>query len=200
MSGRADIIALATSIGLPTMDPVMLDRYYTEALIALGNTDIQLDVRLIPVTAGEPRYTVSDFAPDVVHIGAMFFGLREITEAMQGGLDAVSRTWQADAAASPRAYVTEHEDHHVVRLYPTPSASSAPAVLAPDPFGMNYPPDYLVALIGDDDESAAPWLDLPLALTIIARDLARESTYREPAAVEMATRLGIAARALGGLP
>lgn len=199
MSGRADILALAQTLGLASLDPVMLDRYYTEALVALGETDVQLDVRLIPVIAGQPRYRVSDTAPDVIHIGAVFFGPRELTEATLASMEGASRFWQT-LTGTPRAFVTEHEDHHVVRLVPTPDASSVPAVLAPDPFGLNYPPDYLVALIGDDDESAAPWLDLPLALSIMARELARSSSHRDPQIVEMATRLGAAARALGGLP
>ena len=200
MSGRADILALASTIGLSTMDAIMLDRYYTEALIALAHTDVQLDARIVPVTAGEPRYAIGAFAPDTVKIAAAFFGTREITESPQISLEAASRAWQTDTAAAPIAFVTEHEDHHVMRLYPIPNTTSAGAVLAPDPFGLNYPLDQLVVLIGDDDESAAPWLDLPLALSLIARELARASEHRDPQVVEMATRLGTAARALGGLP
>ena len=113
MSGRIDILGLASTLGLSSLDPIMLDRYYTEALIALGQTDVQLDARFIPVTAGEPRDLVSATAPDVVHIGAAFFGTREITESTQAGIKALDEVVKEAQSSTTKERAPELFQHFV---------------------------------------------------------------------------------------
>lgn len=196
MSGRADIIALARTLGLASTDAVLLDRYYTELLVEFGMaTEILLEPRLIPVVASQALYLVAD----TNHISAAFFGTRELTKTTLQHLTTFDPEYRT-REGTPRVWAEEHENHNVVRLYPIPAASSVPAVLAPAPFGANYPPDYLAVFAADSDETAAPWLDFVLALGILARDLTHQSSYRDPVTAEACVTLGQAARTLGGSP
>lgn len=196
MSGRADIIALAQTLGLPSTDALLLDRYYTEALIAFGQeTEINIEPRFIPVVAGVSEYEV----PDTNAIKAVFYGTRELTRVTLQHLttyDVLFRT----RSGTPREFTERHENHNVILLYPVPDATSTPAVLAPLPFGDDYPPDYLVIFASDRDETAAPWLDYTLALTILSRELVRQSNHRDDAIAAMATKLASMTRSAGGAP
>lgn len=201
MSGRADIIALAQTLGLQTTDPVLLDRYYTESLFALAEgTDVALEATIIAVTAGVSTYFMPTSGNSAaVRIVAAFFGRRELTRTNLQAIVAVDPEWRT-TQGTPRMYMEEHEDDLTVRLYPVPSATSAGAVLAPDPFGADYPLDRLVVLTADTQEIAAPWLDYPLALGMLGRELAHQSSYRDPQLSATVTKLGQLMRGLGGLP
>lgn len=196
MSGRADIIALARTLGLQTTDAVLLDRYYTEALIEFGqNTDILIEPRFIAVTQGLATYEVVDTNA----VATVAFSLRELTKTTLAHLttyDPLYRTRQG----TPRVWCEEHENHNVIRLYPVPSATTTPAVLAPDPMGEDYALGYLVVFARDRDETAAPWLDYVLACMILARDLSHQSSYRDPRIAEAAAKIAKVARTLGAMP
>jgi len=97
-------------------------------------------------------------------------------------------------------FIEEHEDDMTVRLYPTPNFTSVPAVLAPDPFGLDYPLDQLVILLADRQDICPPWLDYPLALGILARELAHSSAHRDASLAQVVAKLGQDARTLGGPP
>jgi hypothetical protein len=195
MSGRADIIALAQTLGLESTDVILLDRYYTESLLALGDTDVMLEATFILVTSGTARYTIP---VEAVRVVAAFFGTREILRTTIAHLEGVSRTWQDDTG-TPMAYLEEHEDVSVIRLYPIPNVSSV--VVGPvDKFGVNYPTNTLLLLTADRSDLAPPWLDIPLAFGLLNRELVHSSSHRDPLVVEAVKRLGQLARTLGGAP
>lgn len=203
MSGRADIIGLAQTLGLQTTDPVLLDRYYTESLIALGQaTDVALEATIIPVTAGVAEYhipTVVDGDSSAVRVAVALFGTRELTRTNLQALVAVNADWRT-TRGTPRMYIEEHEDDLVIRLIPVPIATSVPSVFAPDPFGVDYIPDRLVVLTADQEEIAALWLDYPLALGMLTRELTHQSSYRDPTMAATMAKLGVTLRGLGGAP
>lgn len=196
MSGRADIIALARVLGLTSTDVVLLDAYYTEALIAFGmSTEILLEPRFIPVTDGVALYEVAD----TVHLAAACFGARQLTKVSLNHLTTYDPEYRT-REGTPRLWAEEHENHNIVRLYPVPNATSVAANLFPDPMGADYPDDQLVVFAADRDDTAGPWLDYPLACLILSRDLAHQSAYRDPAMAAAAAKLGEIARSLGGAP
>lgn len=201
MSGRADIITLAQTLGLASTDAVLLDRYYTEAIQAITDYRVRLEATIIAVTAGEPRYAIQASDASALRIAAAFFGTRELTRTTLVEMEAVDHTWQA-TEGTPTSYIEEHEDTRglTIHLWPTPDATSAPAVLAPDPFGLNYPLDRLVVLTSDADDALAPWLDYALACSIVARDLLHPSAHRDPQIAAAAAKLATIVRSLGGAP
>lgn len=202
MSGRADIIALAQTLGLASTDAVLLDKYYDEALIALGAaSEVKLEATIIAVTSGVARYQVQAADADAVRIVAAFFDDRELLRSDLVQLEAFDHLWQA-TFGTPLTYLEEHEEPNLItiRLYPAPNATSPAAVMAPDPFGTDYPDGRLVVLTSDRMAAAPEWLDYPLALGILARDLQHSSAYRDPSMAEAVTKLGELARTLGGQP
>lgn len=196
MSGKPDIIALAQTLGLETTDAVLLDRYYDEALLSLAsNNDVILEATFVPVTSGTARYVMPVSS---VRVAAVFFGPREILRTTIAHLEGVSRSWQDDTG-TPFAYLEEHEDEHIIQLYPTPNVTS-PAAPVIDPFGINYPVNTMVVLTADRDDLCPPWLDIPLAMGILNRELVHASSHRDPLIVEAVKRLGVLSRSLGGMP
>lgn len=196
MSGRADIIALARTLGLASTDAVLLDDYYTEALVAFGHdTEILLEPRFIPVVESVATYEVVD----TNRVAATFYGTRQLTATTLQHLTTYDPEYRT-REGSPRVWCEEHENHNVVRLYPIPPANSAAANIFPDPMGVNYPLDQLIAFAADSDETAAPWLDFVLACIILARDLTHQSSYRDPATAAAATKIAEVARTLGSAP
>jgi hypothetical protein len=196
VSGRADIIELAQVLGLSSVDPVLLDRYYTEALIKFGQeTEILLEPTFFAVTQGVATYEVFDTNA----VAGVFFGTRELTKTTLEHLttyDILYRTREG----TPRVWCEEHENHNVIRLYPVPDADSVAANIFPDPMGLNYPADQLVVFASNRDETAAPWLDFVLATSILARNLVIQSSYRDDAIAAAASALGGIARGLGSAP
>lgn len=196
MSGRADIIALARTLGLASTDPVLLDRFYTETLIEFGQeTEILIEPRFFAVTQGVATYLIADTAD----VAACFFGARQLTKTTLAHLTTFDPQYKTRQGV-PRVWCEEHENHNVVRLYPVPNANSTLASLAPDPMGVDYPDDWLVAFAHDRDETAAPWLDFVLATMILSRDLLHQSSYRSPEIAAAASKLGTIARTLGAKP
>lgn len=195
---RADVIALAQTLGTE-VDAVLLDRYYDEGLISIGDTDVSVRLTLIPVTNGVARYAIEAAHPATVRIRAAFFGSRELTRTNLIALGAVALTWST-ATGTPRNYIEEHEDHLFINLHPAPNATSAAwSPVNGEPFGADYPTDQLIVLTSDAEDPPM-WLDLPLALSILARDLAHASSRTDPAVVQACLALGAACRAIGGLP
>lgn len=196
MSGRADIIALARTLGLGAVNDVLLSQYYTEALIAFGmDTEILLEPRMLTVTQGVAVYEI----PDTNRIAGAFFGNHELTKTTLEHLETFDPSYRTHQG-TPRVWCEEHENFNFIRLYPVPDTTSVAQNVFPDNFGLQYPDDRLVVFAADSDETAAPWLDYPLACAILARELTHQSSYRAPETAAAAQKLGQLARAAGGPP
>lgn len=191
---KTDVLDLVDVLGSDLVNPTMADRYYDEAVFALTDVQLTVQVTLIPVTSGTATYAIPGNA---VRVLAAFFGLKELTRTTLGSLDDQSRSWRG-TTGQPVSYVEEHEPQRQVRLYPTPNVTSS-GVPFPAPFGEDYPTNYLV-LVTTDRTDPAPWLDFPLALSILQREFSRESDHRDTVFADLCAKLAQIYRSVGGPP
>jgi hypothetical protein len=193
---KADVVTLAQLIAGDVADQLLLEGFYDKALLTLTDTEVTVEATIIAVTSGTATY---DWPVDAMRVLSAFFGSRELSLTKLNALEVAGRDWSADTG-TPRNYLIDHEQERTVRLYPTPSVTSAawwPAV--GEPFGLDYPTDRLILLTAQN-EDAPEWLDFPLAFASLVEEFKRESNHRDLNVAAASARLGKLIRSIGGAP
>lgn len=168
---RSDVLTLVSDFGLSVTDATEVGVLYDEVVRELGFTEVLTSVEVQAVGAGQ---TTVVFATDTIRS-------LELYSSQRGKLDRstanAARTifgnsWRQQVGP-PVMYVQDQEDDNTVRLVPIPTAPLS------------------VSVIRVDARTDVPvWLELPLALEIVSRELSRESDHQDTKFAAGAAQLG----------
>ena len=191
---RADIIAFAQVLAAGLADEVQLDRFLDDAIRELGHsTDHLSNLSLVTGVAAQSVYSAP--AP-AVRVLAVYYGQSELYAETYAGLaSAAGQDWRA-TTGEPVSYTTIDTDDRSVRLFPVPVLPGESFVPLSGLFGAAYP-DYNVFFAHTEERTEVPeYLELYLALAILAREFARDSTHQDYAfagAAKMLASIALAA-------
>jgi len=107
-------------------------------------------------------------------------------------LEALNPGWR-NVVGSPIAYTPEAETVKTIEVYPTPFTTS-PAIVPVHglPTGQDYvgTPGNGLSIHSENRTDATPYLTLPIALKVLAREYTRESGHQDFAFATLAGQLG----------
>lgn len=191
---RTDIIAFAQTLAAGLCDENQLDRYLTDCIRELGHsTDHLSNLSLVTGVAAQSVYTAPDAA---VRVLGIFYGQSELYAETYAGLgSAAGQDWRG-VIGDPISYTTIDTNDRAVRLFPVPVRAGEAFVPLTGLFGAAYP-DYNVFFAHTEERTEVPsYLELYLALAILAREFTRDSTHQDyafAAAAKMLASIALAA-------
>jgi len=187
---KANVLALAQTIGGNFTDAVAIDKFYTEIVNAWAATPGFLtNATLVQVPAAN-RFT---FAGSIIELRAVIWDQTELSKLTLREVESLNPEWRNEKGA-PRAYILEGETTKTVALYPAPAIpAQAFTGGGGEPLGADYPTYSVVLIHTEVRTDVLVYLELPLALLIVEREFIRESDHRDAA---FATAAGDFGRAL----
>lgn len=172
------MLALVNEFAFGLEGSPQVDGFYDDLMADAARWGVSTSVQLIPTTRGNGEYSM----PDTEGRRCMLF-YDDVQLSMIGIRDlvAVNPDWR-DERGRPDAYVTQGEDEHDVLLYPVPDVNSKDFVfLLGSPMGRDFPDRALGVVMGERRQDLPSWMDVPLALAVLAREYERESDHRDVA-------------------
>lgn len=157
---KDDVLTLVTDFSLNVADADETDVLYDEVVRELGFLEVLTSTETQVV---EDHQAVVVLATDTIR-------LLELYSSEGGRLDSTTvnmvrailgNNWR-DQVGYPRAYVQDQENDNTVRLVPKPVA-----------------PLQVTAIRSDSRTDVPVWLELPLALEILSREMSRESDHQD---------------------
>lgn len=189
---KADVLQLVSDLSGGLADPFTSEELYREAVLGIEAQQLLVSLRLFS------HDTTADYdaPPPAVRILAVFYDDRELSRESADSLQSLQPDWR-DRIGMPVCYVLDSEGDRRFRFFPRPQESSKDLSFPTGtPFGADFPGYAGAMLYTEARQDVPPWLELPLALLILAREFARESTeHRDLAFADGCGKL--AARLLG---
>jgi hypothetical protein len=178
---KADTLALATLLAGPDVDQTLLDRFYRDVVWEFGQAELLVRSTVIPVTAGTGEFQLPERG---VRLLTVFYDDEEIGPLRLTDVASLDAHWR-DARGRPLAYIVDDRSARGFRLYPIPDVASKTGIYEVTAFHTEAPDDVLV------------WLELPIALTVLAREYVRESDHRDPVFAASCQNMATALLGLG---
>lgn len=188
--GVLDLIA-EYSYGLADAAPVAA--YYDDSMWDAAGWGVSTVAVLVPAVKDTATYAMPEIEG---RIYAIFYDDILLSMSSMLDLQAVNANWR-DERGRPRAFLSEEEPEHEIRVYPVPDENSQDFVfLFGSPFGHDFPARAIGALIADKRDEMPDWLDLPLALLILGREYERDSAHRDAAFAQACHAVGSALKSM----
>ena len=190
---KSGVLGFVSDFSYGLADPTPVAAYYDALMWDATRWGIPSVAVLVPAVKDTATYTM----PDVEgRIYAIFYDdiLLSLSSIMD--LQAVNASWR-DERGRPRAFLSQEEPEHEIRLYPAPDEDAQDFIfLFGAPFGHDFPARAVAALIADKRDDLPDWLDLPLALLVLAREYDRDSAHRDAAFAQTCRELGHALKSM----
>ena len=157
---KSDVVTLVDNLSLSVTDATEVGVLYDEVVRELGFMELLTSVEVQQVDGGQATVVLEDDTVMALDVYTSDGGRLDRTST--NAVKAVFGNQWRHLVGSPVAYVKDHEDENVIRLVPTPSGSE------------------VVTIIRTDARDDVPvWLELPLALEVLSREMARESNHQD---------------------
>ena len=178
---KAEIKALVATLAADLVSDAAFERNLTVALLELAEGPARTRARVLePISAGDQRVSLPD---ELVWLRAAFYDARQLDEVAQPVLRAVHGAAWRDAKGAPTAYTLEEENMRTLRLVPTPTRpSELPLIPLWSPLGADYALGAVLVIAteaSDVPPAMLEWLDLWVALTVIAKATGEDSPRRD---------------------
>lgn len=175
---RANTLSLVTSLSNSQADVGVNagSRFYDEAVLELARRGWTSNTSVQQVTAGTASYSPPSTTVDLL---AVIWDETQLMLATLQEIEWVDPLWR-DQQGSPSSFVVEDEDKKSFRLWPTPDVGSASPPAPPNGLGADFPVNALLLLITESRTDVQPYLDLPLAFAVLAREFRRQAVHRDP--------------------
>lgn len=174
---KASTLTLTSQLALSQVTEDQLAPFYDEAIFALGTLPWLLEATLLSVTSDQASFTLPATTLTMLQC---WYDNRTLDRMTHAQLLALTPRWQEERGF-PIAYTEEHLNLRTFRLYPLPAqpSESMTSILG-GPFGEAFPGSNVAVLGVIQQQDLPSWLELPLALTLLAREYMRESPHRDP--------------------
>lgn len=186
---KATVLGLAQLLANAQADATNLDQLYDDMTQDVAQAALFNQVVSTPATAGTGTYDFEALV-GLSELLGLFYDDDMLSQLSLRELEATSPDWRA-ATGRPVGYTREDLSHNVIRLYPVPvTTGDAVIPVHGAPFGLDYPRDTLAVLGSFPRRDMPAWLDLPLALKLLAKEYARDSPHIDLAFSEACGQLG----------
>lgn len=174
---KAEVIALVNSYAYDLADAPQVDGFYDDATWDSTRWGVTSQVTLVETTRNAATYDLG-----IGRIYAIFYDDVMLSGcSLQDVEAAVGAAWR-DTVGRPHGYVVQDQDTNHVRIFPKPDANSRDfSFLFGAPLGHDFPDRALGVVIAERREDLPAWLDVPLALGVLAREYERDSAHRDAA-------------------
>ncbi len=182
---RATVLQLVDDLSVDVAYSATADQFYDDIVHELAMQAVFTRATLRPITAGTGAVTLPDSGIELLYA---VYDDRILAKTTRRQLEMLSSHWR-DHRGTPVAYNEELENDQTLRLYPVPEiGSKAFSFVFGEPLGRDFP-EYSVTLVHTENEELPEWMDLPMALEILAREFSRESDHRDLEAAEACRQL-----------
>lgn len=186
MSFKVDVLQLAQDYAGTVPDLPLMDHDYDDVLLALDPTELLVAMTMQEHDAGNNTFRVPHPA---IRLLGVWYGEHELAMTTAQQLEATQWDWRT-REGTPHAAVTETEGDRMFRLFPSPDAQSQEFSFVHGlPFGVDFPGYCVIAAYTEVRDEIPNWLDLPVALAVLARAFAREERYRDPTFASIVRKL-----------
>jgi hypothetical protein len=173
----AKISTLASFLSQIQNDTTLHTSYLNDALEELNRIPFHVEISKVAVVQGTALYTAP--AAAITLLGGVYDDrwldlLRE--EEAQG----INPLWRSEIGA-PEAIVYSIESARSFRLYPAPDIGSSAGSFEPD---SDYDPLALYLFHTEAPADVLDYLDVPLTLSVLSREFAREAWHQDLAFAE----------------
>jgi len=184
-----DAISGDRADGTPLAQRAATTSLYAEVATLLAREGWIANVALLPTTAGTAVYFPSS---ETVEVLGAFFDDRALARGRVDELRWTATQWR-DVRGEPLVWIQDQETTDSFRLMPTPDVGSAAFTYDAGTgthLGVGFPPNALGVFFAESRIDLPAWLDLPVALLVLAREFSRESDHRDPAFAGTCEQLG----------
>lgn len=195
---KVDIRELVDALGADLVSDAQFERNLGVALLELAEGPARTRARVIePIAPGDERVTLPD---ELVHLRCAFYDARQLDEVDQVSLRSQYGYAWRDLIGAPMAFTRDEENDRTIRLVPKPTRpSELPLIPLWSPLGADFAEGAVLVIAtenSDLDPSMLDWLDLWVALAVLARSCGEDSPRRDD---EMAEAFDGAASGLKAL-
>jgi hypothetical protein len=180
---KADTLALATLLAGPDVDATLLEHFYRDVVWEFGQAELLVQTTLIQVAAGTAEFQLPELG---VRLLTVFYEDEELGPLRLTDVAALDPFWR-DARGHPLAYIVDDVSARGFRLYPVPEIST----------NLDTEAGHVVMYYTEAPDDVLVWLELPIALTILAREYVRESDHRDPVFAASCQNMATALMSLG---
>lgn len=168
---RSDVITLVDDLSLSVTNSTEVGVLYDEIVRELGFAEVLTSTEVHNIDAGQ---SVLEFEMDTIRSLEMYSSqVGRLDKASEVAVRAVYGNGWRGMKGVTRAYVQDQQDESSVRLVPIPSAP------------------FTITVIRVDRRLDVPhWLELPLSLEILSREMMRESDHQDMKLAMSSTKLG----------
>lgn len=175
---KLTVLALIDEFSFGLEGPPQVVGYYDDLMWDAARWGVSTIAQLVPTTRGGAEYAMPDTEGKRY---MLFYDDIQLSLMSISDLNAVNQDWR-DEVGRPDAYVTQEGGDHDIMLYPKPDANSRDFVfLLGSPMGRDFPDRALGVVMGERRDDLPSWMDVPLALAVLAREYERESDHRDVA-------------------
>lgn len=175
---RTSVLALAAEFAFGLEGAPQVDGYYDDLMWDAARWGVSSSVQLVPTVRGDGVYEMPE---DEGKRYMIFYDDIQLSLSSISDLNAVNPDWR-DEVGRPDAYVIQGENEHDILLYPVPDVNARDFVfLFGSPMGRDFPDRALGTVMGERRDDLPSWMDVPLALGVLAREYERESAHRDVA-------------------
>jgi hypothetical protein len=175
---QATVLALINAFGFEIEGVPQINGFYADLMWDAARWGVATSVQLVPTVRGTDTYAMPDTEGKRY---MLFYDDIQLSVSSIMDLAAVNPDWR-DERGRPDAYVTQDESEHDIPLYPVPDVNARDFVfLFGSPMGRDFPDRAIGAVMGERRDDLPSWLDVPLALGVLAREYERESDHRDVA-------------------
>lgn len=184
---QAGVLQLVSDLAYGQSDAANVADFYTHVVEDLARYPWMTNASLVATVAGTSEYVL---ASTQVKLLAVFFDNKQLARLTVQEASVLDPQWR-DRSGFPFAYVVEAEPQKTFRLYPNPdTASKAFSFPTGQPLGLDFPAYSVVVFHTETRTNVLPWLELPVALEVLAREFERESNHRDLEFSGLARQLG----------
>jgi hypothetical protein len=184
---KADCIALVATLSNNQADPNLASSFYDD----LVSSQAGWHTTATPITFTAQTSTVP-LPPDLLSLLQLIYDNDVLSQNSLRELEAIKYGWRS-VSGRPIAFTFQAEPAKVAEVFPVPPTTS-PLIIPVHglPVGQDYAPGNGIAIYDQQVVDILPYLNLPFALKILAREYSRESDH-------MSADFAAAAGALGDM-
>lgn len=184
---QSDVAALCVLLSNGQADMTLFPGLYADVVKVLGEQDWHTIAT--PVTFIGNQNTVN-LPPALLNLLTLIYDDTVLSDLELREMESLNPGWR-NVKGSPIAFTREEQQVKAVQLYPTPTFTSPPIIPVHGlPTGQDYAPGNGIAVYSQSVTNVLPYLTLPVALLVLAREYVRESPHQDFAFAMMCKALG----------
>lgn len=175
---KATVLQRVDDLSFGLADQPACSRFYDEVVLGLHqHGEWCTEASLVATTTDDATYTLPAAAGRLL---CAIYDDQQLSLESAQGMERVHPTWR-DERGAVQAVVVDGESDRSFRLWRIPEADSRDfSFLYGSPLGLDFPEYAVVVFHTDVREDQPPYLELPIAFYVLAREFLRESDHRDP--------------------